>query len=155
LTTGIFDEPVRDLLAAFGMPEQQRERDRVSVAVNSLVRVGAVAVCGKQANKRGNGRSAHVYRVVVGYVEKPRAQLTKDRRDRILACLAGGEKTAREIADAEAADPHLVRAQLSTLKAQGRVAAASARLVNGRPEIVWRLTTETRSDTGNTCALSP
>ena len=145
---------VRDLLVAFALPPDSRhERDQVSVAVNALVRIGVVVVCGKKASVRVSGRRAHVYKIA----EKPKAREPNDNhaaRDKILARLAAAETTAREIADGERLDPHLVRVTLSNLKKQGHAAAACARLVNGRPEIVWTLTEETRSNRESACAPS-
>lgn len=145
---------VRDMLVAFALsPDNRRERDQVSVAVNALVRIGVVDVCGKTAGARVSGRRAHIYKIA----ENPKAREPRDKkaaRDKVLARLSASDATAREIADVERLDPHLVRVTLSNLKNQGHAVAACARLVNGRPEIVWTLTEETRSNTGSACAPS-
>lgn len=131
---------VRAMLEPLGVPDTVVERDRLSVAVLSLVRVGAVEVVGTM--RRGNG-GAGTFRYV-GPKPWTHQPALPNIRQRVLDALANGGQpmTSREVwATFEGGcSTHRIRVHLTTLCAQGVIARAGAVLVGDRPEILWEIT---------------
>lgn len=131
---------VRAMLQAFGLADDQDTRDRVSVAVNALVKLGAVKVVGTLDNSRGLGRRAYVY----GLADKqPERRYVRRPGGGALGILDVLRKqtaplTSRELQQRMPYLPlHYVRANLSKLRQDGKIVPAGASFEGRNPEIRW------------------